>query len=99
MKKVKIISLATVATLVFGLLLFFSIQKNDLNQLSFVPLVAYGDAEVEESCNCSGGKGSSSCTCTETAWGFEDSCSVSCNLGYWACCSKGNGQLFCTCEK
>ncbi|WP_146192266.1 hypothetical protein [Marinilabilia rubra] len=79
------------------------VQTVDLSQktsfdLNSLMQIAYADGESGSSmnCNCSGGTGASSCSCSSAIASVSSSCSVSCNSGYYACCSTDN---ICKCIK
>lgn len=50
-------------------------------------------------CSCAGGEGASSCSCQSEIYNSGSGCSVTCSLGYFACCNLSILGDSCTCVK
>ncbi|MCB0716618.1 MAG: hypothetical protein KDC06_11475, partial [Chitinophagaceae bacterium] len=59
-----------------------------------LPTNDYGGSGLCDQGNCtSGGNGSSSCSITEAP--FHQSCTVTCNAGFYACCNSSSVRCYC----
>ncbi|MFV0506994.1 MAG: hypothetical protein ACK5L5_09850 [Bacteroidales bacterium] len=64
-------------------------------QLAF----ANGESGGDEGCDCADGPGASECSCSGEILGIGMDCSVTCQTGYYACCSDLNDGATCKCVK
>ncbi|RED96962.1 hypothetical protein [Marinoscillum furvescens] len=72
-----------------------SILTEELNIDSAFEFLFPSNANLRGGAKCqSGGKGSTSCSITENFGPIEQSCSVTCGRGYYACCKK---NVICQC--
>lgn len=88
--------LAFIFTLVTNLQ--YAILDYDLKESGIgYALIARTNSGEPPNCSCAGGTGASACGCSRSVLGIEDSCSVECRAGSYACCKKSGGELTCDC--
>ena len=91
--------LGIVFLIAIGSGLSLNIQNvNDISQdISLASLVAIANASAEQSSCTNGGPGSSMCSISGSIFGLKDSCQVTCQMGYYACCNQTFDGAQCTC--